>query len=43
MASLGFIEPADGTLRLTPRGRLVANDVVSNVTLTTTPALMPRM
>jgi len=31
MAGLGLIEPADGTLRLTPRGRLLANDVVSNV------------
>ena len=31
MASLGLIEPADGTLRLTPRGRMLANDVVSNV------------
>jgi coproporphyrinogen III oxidase-like Fe-S oxidoreductase len=31
MASLGLIEPADGTLRLTPRGRLLANDVVANV------------
>ena len=31
MTSLGFIEPADGTLRLTPRGRLLANDVVANV------------
>ncbi len=29
--SLGLIEPADGTLRLTPRGRLLANDVVANV------------
>ena len=31
MASLGLIEPAEGTLRLTPRGRLLANDVVANV------------
>jgi hypothetical protein len=31
MAGLGLIEPAEGTLRLTPRGRLLANDVVSNV------------
>jgi oxygen-independent coproporphyrinogen-3 oxidase len=31
MASLGLIEPAPGTLRLTPRGRLLANDVVSSV------------
>ena len=31
MTSLGLIEPADGTLRLTPRGRLLANDVVANV------------
>ena len=31
MTSLGFIEPAEGTLRLTPRGRLLANDVVANV------------
>ena len=31
MAGLGLIEPADGTLRLTPRGRLLANDVVANV------------
>ncbi len=31
MASLGFIEPVGGTLRLTPRGRLLANDVVANV------------
>ena len=31
MASLGLIEPAEGTLLLTPRGRLLANDVVSNV------------
>ena len=31
MASLGLIEPAPGTLTLTPRGRLLANDVVSSV------------
>jgi putative oxygen-independent coproporphyrinogen III oxidase len=31
MVSLGLIEPAGGTLRLTPRGRMLANDVVSNV------------
>jgi coproporphyrinogen III oxidase-like Fe-S oxidoreductase len=31
MASLGLIEPADGTLTLTLRGRLLANDVVSTV------------
>ena len=31
MASLGLIEPADDTLTLTPRGRLLANDVVANV------------
>jgi oxygen-independent coproporphyrinogen-3 oxidase len=31
MASLGLIEPADGTLTLTRRGRLLANDVVSSV------------
>jgi oxygen-independent coproporphyrinogen-3 oxidase len=31
MAGLGLIEAAAGTLRLTPRGRLLANDVVSNV------------
>jgi oxygen-independent coproporphyrinogen-3 oxidase len=31
MASLGLIEPAGGTLRLTPRGRLLANDVVATV------------
>jgi oxygen-independent coproporphyrinogen-3 oxidase len=31
MASLGLIEPAGGTLRLTPRGRLLANDVVASV------------
>jgi oxygen-independent coproporphyrinogen-3 oxidase len=31
MAGLGLIEPADGTLRLTPRGRLLANDVTSSV------------
>ena len=31
MVSLGLVEPAPGTLRLTPRGRLLANDVVSSV------------
>jgi hypothetical protein len=31
MASLGLIEPEPGTLRLSPRGRLLANDVVSSV------------
>jgi putative oxygen-independent coproporphyrinogen III oxidase len=31
MASLGFIESAGDTLQLTPRGRLLANDVVANV------------
>jgi oxygen-independent coproporphyrinogen-3 oxidase len=31
MAGLGLIEPANGTLRLTPRGRLLANDVTSSV------------
>ncbi len=31
MASLGLIEPAEGTLLLTPRGRLLANDVVATV------------
>ena len=31
MAGLGLIEPADGTLRLTFRGRLLANDVTSSV------------
>ena len=31
MTSLGLIEPAEGTLRLTSRGRLLANDVVANV------------
>ena len=31
MTSLGLIEPADGTLTLTRRGRLLANDVVSSV------------
>jgi oxygen-independent coproporphyrinogen III oxidase len=31
MASLGFVESAGDSLRLTPRGRLLANDVVANV------------
>ena len=31
MVGLGLIEAADGTLRLTTRGRLLANDVVSSV------------
>ena len=31
MASLGLIQPGAGTLTLTPRGRLLANDVVSSV------------
>ena len=31
MAGLGLIEAAEGTLRLTTRGRLLANDVVSSV------------
>ena len=31
MTSLGLVEPGEGTLTLTPRGRLLANDVVSNV------------
>ena len=31
MTGLGLIESADGTLTLTHRGRLLANDVVSSV------------
>ena len=31
MAGMGLVEAAGDTLRLTPRGRLLANDVVSTL------------